>query len=178
MVRLAVVIAVAIALLSPAPVAPYPAALPHATFEDQDGRTIALADLRDRLTVIVYGRRAGLEHHVRWGKRLDGDLRSRGTYRAEDAPETRPVQILALAQMGGIPQAFRPLLRGLLRSHVEPGYSLWLDWDDRMSATFGSHDVVSTVVVVDRAGTVRLVVSGPPDGEPYREVSALLHRLL
>lgn len=178
MVRLAVVLGVALALLAPAAVAPHPASLPHAIFGDQEGRTLHFADLRGRVAVIVYGRRAGLEHHVRWGKRLDGDLRARGTYRPEDAPETRPIQIIAVAQMGGVPEAFRPALRGLLRSHVEPGYSLWLDWDDRMSATFGSRDLVSTVVVVDPAGAVRLVVSGLPDGEPYKAVRGLLDRLL
>lgn len=163
--------------LAPAGAAAHPAALPAASFEDQEGRTLDLADLRGRVAVIVYGRRAGLDDHVRWGRRLDADLRARGVYRAEDAPETRPVQILALAQMGGIPDVFRPMLRGILRQHVERPHSLWLDWDDRMSAAFGARDAASTVVVVDPAGRVRLVVSGPPDGEPYRAVRDLLARL-
>lgn len=155
----------------------HPSVLPAATFEDQDGRALDLADLRGRVAVIVYGRRAGLDDHVRWGRRLDGDLRARGVYRVGDTAESRPVQILALAQMGGIPETFRPMLRAILRQHVERGYSLWLDWDDRMSAAFGARDPASTVIVVDAGGRVRLVVSGPPEGEPYRAVSDLLARL-
>jgi hypothetical protein len=129
------------------------------------------------VVVIVYGGRSALEQHVAWGKRLDGDLRERGVYRPEDPPHTRPVQILALAQMGGIPEAFRSTLRTMLRPHVESGYSLWLDWEDSMSILFGARESVSTVVVADRQGAVRLVVSGPPQGEPYQAVSDLLRRL-
>lgn len=175
MIRLAVLVTSALLVVSLA--AAHPAALPPVSFEDQEGRTLDLAALRGRVAVIVYGRRAGLEHHVQWGKRVDGDLRARGVYRLEDAPEARPVQILAVAQMGGIPEPFRPMLRAVLRGRVERGYSLWLDWDDRMSALFGARESASTVVVVDRAGAVRLVVSGPPDGEPYRAVGELLAHL-
>lgn len=157
---------------------PYPAALPVVSFQDQEGRELALAALRGQVVVIVYGTRAGLEHHVAWGKRLDGDLRRRGVYREHDAPRSRAVQILALAQMGGVPGPFRPLIRGVMRGHVEAGHSLWLDWGDLMSTLFGASDSASTVVVADREGAVRLVVSGEPDGAPYRAVTELLHRLL
>ena len=177
MVRLSVLVGLALVLTSVAPAAPHPAALPAAAFQDQEGRTLDLADLRGRIAVIVYGGRAGIEHHVLWGKRIDGELRARGVYRMDDGPAARPVQILALAQMGGIPGIFRPLLRDLLRGRVERGYSLWLDWDDMMSRLFGANDPASTVVVVDRAGAVRLVVSGPPEGPPYKAVSDLLVRL-
>lgn len=178
MVRVALAVTAVLVLVASRGAVPHPAVMPPLTFEDQDGRKLALADLRGRVAIIVYGTRAGLEHHVVWGKRLDSDLRARHAYRAHDAPAARPVQILALAQMGGIPDAFRPVLRSLLRGHVETGYSLWLDWDDRMSALFGSREAISTVVVVDRAGAVRLVVSGPAEGDPYQAVTRLLDQLL
>lgn len=177
MVRFSVLLGLGLVLAGVAPAAPHPIALPAATFQDQEGRTLDLADLRGRVAVIVYGGRAGIDHHVLWGKRIDGELRARGVYRLDDEPATRPVQILALAQMGGIPGIFRPMLRDLLRGRVERGYSLWLDWDNMMSGLFGANDPASTVVVVDRAGTVRLVVAGPPDGPPYKAVSELLVRL-
>lgn len=88
------------------------------------------------------------------------------------------MQILALAQMGGIPEAFRSMLRGAIRPHVERGHSLWLDWTDHMSALFGARDPATTVVVADGQGAVRLVVSGPPEGDAYRAVSELVLRLL
>jgi hypothetical protein len=170
-------LAVVLPLLQTIPAGGQPSVLPGASFQDQDGRQLDLAALRGRVVVIVYGGRSALEQHLAWGKRLDGDLRERGVYRPEDPPQTRSVQILALAQMGGIPEAFRSMLRTMLRAHVEAGYSLWLDWDDRMSILFGTHESVSTVVVADRQGVVRLVVSGPPRGEAYRAVSDLLGRL-
>ena len=72
---------------------------------------------------------------------------------------------------------FRPMLRSLLRPHVEKGHSLWLDWDDLMSRLFGANEPASTVVVADRQGAVRLVVSGSPEGPVYQAVSELLRSL-
>ena len=155
-----------------------PEALPTAAFQDQEGKTLHLDALRGRVVVVVYGGRAGIEQHISWGKRLDAELRQRGVYRVEDPQDGRPVLILALAQMGGIPEPFRPMLRSLLRSRVERGYSLWLDWEDVMSRLFGVNEPVSTVVVADHAGAVRLVVSGPPEGSPYQAVSELLRSLI
>jgi hypothetical protein len=155
-----------------------PASLPAATFEDQDGKTLRLEALRGRIVVIVYGGRSGLDHHVTWGRRLDVELRDRGVYRLEDPYDGRPVVILAVAQMGGIPGPFRGLLQRYLRQHVDRGFSLWLDWEDLLKALFGGNEPVSTVVVADGAGSVRLVVSGPPAGAPYAAVSELLFSLL
>lgn len=163
---------------SSTPVATPLPALPAATFQDQEGRALELASLRGRVVVVVYGGRGGIDHHVAWGRRLDAELRTRGVYRSEDPETQRPVQILALAQMGGIPDAFRSMLRAAIRPHVERGYSLWLDWDDLMSRLFGASTRGSTVVVADRDGWVRLVVSGLPDGPSYQTVSDLLKTLL
>jgi len=168
--------AATVLLLAPAGAAGT-AELPAATFQDQDGHTLDLPSLRGRVVVIVYGTRDAVDQHVAWGKRIDGELLARGVYRMQDARERRPVQILALAQMGGIPEAFRGMLRAYLRLHVEKGYSLWLDWEDRMSALYGSHGDLATVVVADREGAVRLVVSGRPEGVAWRQVSELLRSL-
>jgi len=154
--------------------AAHPAVLPDVTLQDQDGRTLEFAALRGRAVVIVYGGRAGAEEHSLWGRRLDAELRRRGVYRAEDPETARRVHILAVAQMGSIPEAFRFLIRAAVRPKVEKGYSLWLDWDDRMTRAFGAHEPHSTVVVVDPEGTVRLVVGGPPTGP---QVEAVLQAL-
>jgi hypothetical protein len=154
-----------------------PPVLPGGSFEDQEGHTLQMESLQGTVVVIVYGARAGVDHHVAWGKRLDAELRDRGVYRLEDPPERRPVRILAVAQMGGIPSPFRSMLRAVLRQHVEKGFSLWLDWEDQMGKLFGAHDSLSSVVVADRAGAVHLVVVGEPGGEPYRSVSEMLRRL-
>jgi len=155
-----------------------PSALPDLAWQDQEGRALQLASLRGRVVVIVYGGRAGVEEHSAWGKRLDAELRERGVYRAEDPESGRPVRILAVAEMGGIPEAFRGLIRSAVRPGVEKGYSLWLDWDDRMKQLFGSHDPHSTVLVADREGTVRLVVGGPPTGAPLGAVLDLLRQVV
>lgn len=153
-------------------------ALPEIALQDQEGRTLHLAVLRGRVAIIVYGGRAGVDEHTAWGKRLDAELRQRGVYRADDAEATRPVRILAVAEMGGIPATFRPLIRAAVRPGVEKGYSLWLDWEDRMTRAFGTHEPHSTVLVVDREGTVLLVVGGPPQGAPLQRVLDLLRTLV
>jgi hypothetical protein len=153
-------------------------ALPELILQDQEGRTLQFAALRGRVAIIVYGGRAGVEEHSAWGKRLDAELRQRGVYRAEDAEAERPVRILAVAEMGGIPEAFRGLIRTAVRPGVEKSYSLWLDWEDRMTRAFGAHEPHSTVLVADREGTVLLVVGGPPSGAQLQAVLDLLRRLL
>ena len=177
MVRVIVAAAIGavVAMASGATAAPAP--LPAVTFQDQDGRVLDLTSLRGRVAVIVYGGRAGLERHVAWGRRLDANLRARGVYGESEPPAARPVWILAVAQMGRIPGAFREMLRAFIRPHVEAGHSLWLDWDNVLSTAFGGRDGDSTVLVADRAGEVQLVVGGPPEGETFRTVSAMLRRL-
>jgi len=155
-----------------------PAVLPDLALQDQDGRTLQFAALRGRVAIIVYGGRAGVEEHSAWGKRLDTELRQRGVYRADDAEAERPVRILAVAEMGGIPEAFRGMILAGVRPGVEKGYSLWLDWEDRMTRAFGAHEPHSTVLVADREGAVLLVVGGPPTGGPLQAVLDLLRTLL
>jgi hypothetical protein len=155
-----------------------PTALPDLTLQDQEGRTLQFAALRGRVAIIVYGGRAGVDEHSAWGKRLDTELRQRGVYRTDDAEADRPVRILAVAEMGGIPEAFRGMIRAAVRPGVEKGYSLWLDWEDRMTRAFGAHEPHSTVLVADHQGTVLLVVGGPPTGAPLQSVLDLLRRLL
>jgi hypothetical protein len=154
-----------------------PASLPALSLEDQDGNALHLAELRGRVVVIVYGARDGRDHHVEWGRRLHGEMIDRGLYRADDPPAQRPVRILAVAEMGGIPSAFRSVIRGLLRDHVPPGFSLYLDWEDRMSALFGAHRSLSTVVVGDRDGGVRLVTVGRPRDDMLRSIVEMVQRL-
>jgi len=177
MVRRRVVLAGLLALAASGMAGAGPATLPSLVFEDQEERKLDLDGLRGRTVVVVYGGRAGVEHHVAWGKRLDATLRARGVYRAEDPRGSRPVEILAVAQMGNAPKPVRPLVRAMLRGKVEAGYSLWLDWEGEMSRLFGDNDPASTVVVADRTGVVHLVVAGLPDGQPWDAVTAVLATL-
>jgi hypothetical protein len=154
-----------------------PAVLPTLTFQDQDGQTLHVDTLRGRVIVIVYGTRDGVDHHTEWGRRLHGEMIGQGVYRGEDPPDRRPVQILAVAQMGGIPPAFRTVIRSFVRGHIPAGFSLYLDWEDRMSALFGAHRSLSTVVVSGRDGTVRLVTTGLPKDETFRAVVEMIRRL-
>ncbi|RPI00095.1 MAG: hypothetical protein EHM71_17810 [Zetaproteobacteria bacterium] len=178
MVRALVVLPLLLLVLASGAPAVASTTLPDLTLQDQEGRTLELSSLRGQVVVVVYGGRAGVEEHSAWGKRLDADLRERGVYRAEDPEGVRPVRILAVAEMGGIPETFRPLIRAAVRPGVEKGYSLWLDWEDRMARSFGAHEPHSTVLVADRDGSVRLVVGGPPSGAPWQQVVQLLRKLV
>jgi hypothetical protein len=177
MVGRRLVLGLALGLLVTGGAGARPPVLPRLVLEDQEERKLDLDELRGRTVIVVYGGRAGVERHVRWGRRLDASLRARGVYRAEDPPLSRPVEILAVAQMGNPPKPLRGMVRALLRQKVETGYSLWLDWDGELSRLFGDHDPASTVVVADRDGSVQLVVAGLPDGQPWEQVTAVLARL-
>ena len=95
-----------------------PSALPDLALQDQEGRALQFASLRGRVVVIVFGGRAGVEEHSAWGKRLDAELKERGVYRAEDPESGRPVRILAVAEMGGIPEAFRTIIRTAIHGSI------------------------------------------------------------
>ena len=177
MVRRLLLLALVLPLLQAAPASGHASVLPSASFEDQDGRQLDLAAMRGRVVVIVYGGRSALAQHVAWASGSTATCASAACI--DRTSLRRPGRCRSWrSPMGGIPEAFRSMLRAMLRARVESGYSLWLDWDDRMSLLFGAHESVSTVVVADQQGVVRArVVSGPPQGEPYRAVSALLRHL-
>jgi hypothetical protein len=175
MVRIGVVVA---ALASVLAVNDNATTLPALLLQDQAGRPLNLADLRGRVVVIVYGTRAGVDDHIAWGRRLDRGLAAHGAYDPEGEPARRPVRILAVAQMGGIPAGFRTIVRTAVRPHVPSDFSLWLDWDDRMSALFGASGTQSSVVVADRAGHVRLVTTEPPTEPAVARVLDVVRSLL
>jgi hypothetical protein len=152
-----------------------PLTLPSLSLQDQEGRRLDLRDLRGRVVVIVYGTRDRVDEHIGWGRRLEQALIAHGAYRATDSAEDRPVRILALAQMGGVPSAFRTIIRTVVRRHTPGDFSLWLDWDDRMRAHFGDGGAASSVVIADRASRVRLVTTEPPtDAAVAHVVGAVL----
>lgn len=176
MVRVGVLVAGLLAVavhLSAAPLT-----LPSLSLRDQEGRRLDLRDLRGRVVVIVYGTRDRVDDHIGWGRRLEQAMIAHGAYRAIDARADRPVQILALAQMGGVPSGFRAIIRTVVRQHVPADFSLWLDWDDRMRALFGDGGPASSVVVADRAGHVRLVTTEPSNDTAVAHVVDVVLALL
>jgi hypothetical protein len=177
MVRVTVLI-IAVLLAGAGQPAAAPVMLPPLALEDQQGRRLDLGDLRGRVVVIVYGTRARVEDHIAWGRRLETGMIERGVYHAEDPPEQRPVRILALGQMGGIPSTFRPIIRTVVREHTPADFSLWLDWEDRMSVFFGAERARSSVVVADRTGHVRLVTTGASSDVAVARVVEVVLRLL
>jgi hypothetical protein len=155
-----------------------PVILPSLSLHDQEGRRLDLRDLRGRVVVIVYGTRDRVDEHIGWGRRLEQALIARGAYRATDTAADRPVRILALAQMGGIPPGFRSIIRTVVRQHTPVDFSLWLDWDDQMRAHFGDGGAASSVVVADRGGRVRLATTQPASDEAVAHVVGVVFALL
>jgi hypothetical protein len=152
--------------------------LPPLILHDQEGRRLDLRDLRGRVVLIVYGTRDRVDEHIGWGRRLERAMIAHGAYRATDGAEDRPVRILALAQMGGVPAGFRTIIRTVVRQHTPAEFSLWLDWDDQMRALFGDGGTASSVVVADRAGRVRLVTTEPPSDAAVAHVVGMVVTLL
>jgi hypothetical protein len=168
----------ALLLLTAVAMANVPATLPPLVFEDQDGRTVRLDALRGQVVVIVYGNRDAMDASTAWGRRLEADLRAQEDHAPGDPPpERRTVRLLALAQMGGIPEPLRPMLRSLLRAATPADFSLWLDWDDRMGRLFGAHHERPSVVVADGHGDVRLVIVGTAEGARWDAVADMMRRL-
>jgi hypothetical protein len=168
--RALLTLALAVTLLGARPTDVRGVTLPPLALEDQEGRTLSLDALRGRVAVIVYGTRQAVQESIVWGRRLQTEVR-------EGAGAGGPMEIVAVAQMGGVPEPFQGLVRAYLRRRTPAGFSLWLDWQDRLGALFGRHDDLPTVVVADRAGTVRLVVAGHAHGAEWDAVTDLVRRL-
>jgi hypothetical protein len=164
--RTILTLALAAGLLMTVPGGAAAGSLPPLALQDQEGRTLSLGDLRGRAAVIVYGTRHAVEESITWGRRLQTEMN-----------QARELQILAVAQMGGIPAAFHGVVRAHLRRRTPAAFSLWLDWDDALSATFGRHEALPTVVVADRRGEVQTVVAGRAQGASWDAVADVVRRL-
>jgi hypothetical protein len=165
--RALLILALALAMAWPAPTPG--ATLPLLALEDQEGRTLSLEALRGRVAVIVYGTRDAVDESIVWGRRLQTEV---------GAPAgAAGLEIVAVAQMGGIPEPFHGLLRAYVRRRTPATFSLWLDWHDRLSAAFGHQAALPTVVVADREGEVRLVIAGHARGAPWDAVADVVRQL-
>ena len=140
--------------------------LPPLALEDQEGRTLSLHDLHGRGAVIVYGTRHAVDESIVWGRRLQTELN-----------EAQELQIVAVAQMGGVPGPFRGLVRAFVQQRTPAGFSLWLDWQDRLSTLYGHHQALPTIVVADRRREVRMVLAGRAHGASWDAVADLVRRL-
>ena len=127
--------------------------------------------------MIVYGTRDGIDHHVEWGRRIHGELIGHGLYRADDPPEQRPVRILAMAQMGGIPLAFRPIIRTFVRGQTPNGLLALARLGESNERTLWRPSLDLHDVVSDRAGGVRLVTSDGRGRDMLRVVVEMIRRL-
>lgn len=69
------------------------------------------------------------------------------------------------------------MLRSIVRANTPPDFSLWLDWDDRLSRLFGASPGASTVVVANRHSGVQLVTVGTAEGARWNAVVDMIRRL-
>lgn len=146
-------------------------------FEDQFERENALADLRGRVVILVYGDRKGTEASRELGEKLHvlfhptaagqppAKARVAPVAPLAGVPAGKPspdVVIQAVACTGKVPSPVRALIRtGLKRDAADT--PVWLDFGTVMADTFGLRDGEPNLVLFDAHGRLRLKVNGTPD---------------
>jgi hypothetical protein len=156
--------------------------------EDQFAKSHKLTDLRGDVVVLVFSDRGGAEASRALGAKLHVEFHptaqglapaeaARAPVRplpgwpaAEPTPEAR---FIAIAVIGDVPSAVRPMVRFRFRQ-VAPDAAILLDMQDAMRKQFKVVPDVPNVAVLDKAGRLRLTASGELNDTNYRRLVAAI----
>jgi hypothetical protein len=135
--------------------------------EDVDGQRVSLGELRGLPALVVYAGRLGAAAALRIGVELEARL-------GGGAADPR-ARVVPVACLGEVPR----FLRGFARSQVRQaaaGVAVWIDFERALEQTFGMHEALANVAVLDAAGRVAGVTAG--EGTACIDaVTALMNRL-
>lgn len=160
-------------------------------FEDQFERANALADLRGRVVILVYGDKKGTEASRELGEKLHvlfhptaagqppAKARVAPVAPLQGVPAGKPspdVVVQAVACTGKVPGPVRSLIRVGLKKDA-PDTPVWLDFGTVMADTFGMRDGQPNLVLFDAHGRLRLKVNGTPDRATFDKLLQVAQNL-
>ncbi|MGD9647137.1 MAG: hypothetical protein AB7U73_15610 [Pirellulales bacterium] len=167
------------------------AAKPVLEMQDQFAKPRKLSDLRGDVVVLVFSDRGGAEASRALGAKLHVEFHPQAQglppAQAAQAPvrplpnwpaaEPQPeARLVAVAVIGEVPSALRPMVRFRFRQ-VAPEGAIWLDMHDTMRKQFRVVPDVPNVAVLDKQGQVRYTTSGSLDAAGYQQLVAAIDAL-
>ncbi len=164
---------------------------PVVVMEDQFARPHKLSDLRGELVVLVFSDKAGAESSRELGAKLHVHYHPSAAGQepaiAAQAPPapipnwppqlaTPDVKMIAIAVIGEVPNALKPMVRGRFRK-VAPDGTIWLDFTDTMRKQFQVVPGVANVAVIDKRGQLRFTIAGNLEPQNYAQLTTVIDKL-
>jgi hypothetical protein len=171
--------------------APEKVIMPAVVLDDQFDHCHNLRALRGDVVVLVYGGRLVSEANKTLGSQLHAAFHpaAQGLPPAEarKAP-VRPVagappgarspevRVVMLACVGELPGFTRGAIRAAFRAS-SPDVPVWLDFQDQVKQQFGLAPGLPNAAVLDTAGRLRCIATGPLTPEEFSQVATLIEVL-
>ncbi len=171
--------------------APEKTIMPAVVLDDQFERCHTAAALRGDVVVFVYGdqdstdanKTLGNDLHVAFHPTAQGkppaEARKAPVRPVEGAPpgtRSPEVRVVQAASVGDVAAVVRSAIRAAFRDS-SPDVPVWLDFQDQLKDQCGFNPGVSNVAVLDTAGRLRCVATGPLTAEQAAQVTAAIESL-
>ena len=136
-------------------------------FTDQYEHTWQLSEMRGSVVVLIAGDRVGNKYNGTWE-------------RAVRARYQRQVKIVPVANLASVPGFMHGFVRGkfISKDPAHPNGSVLLDWKGTVAKTFGFHDDLANVYVIDQEGVFRYAGSGQGRGAELEPLFQVVDGLL
>ncbi len=137
------------------------------TLTDQYEHTWQLSDLRGSVVVLIAGDRVGNKFNGAWARAISGRYQ-------------RQVKTVAVANLAGVPGFLHGFIRGkfVSKDPAHPNGPILLDWKGVIPKTFGFHDDLTNVYVIDREGVFRYTGSGQGTDAEFEPLFHVLDALV
>jgi hypothetical protein len=129
------------------------AAAPFFSLSDQYDKTLQLTDLRGSLLVLIDADRTGNEFNGAWVRPL---------VTRYNTPQLRKIRVVQVAHLASAPGFMRNFIKGkfISKDSAHPNGPVLLDWQGIVAKSYGFHENVSNIYVVDAEGILRFTTSG------------------
>ena len=158
---------------------------------DQFGEEHAIADLRGRVIVLVYGDRKSADANRALGEWLHVAFHPTAQGQPPKVAKLAPVKPLEghtserpgpevvavpVAVVGKVPGIVAGIIRRQIRCG-SPEVPIWLDLQDDMRELFGVKPGVSNVAVIDCQGRLRYTATGPLPSDQQMQLARVIEGL-
>ena len=141
---------------------------PDFTIADQYDHPVRLSSLRGKPVLVIYGDRVGSSFMGAWARAVKTETAAAG------------VDVIEAANLKTVPGFMHAYVKHKFlgkNAKGDPASPVLLDWDGRIASTYGFHDGLTNVYVIDAQGTFRFWAAGKGTAEETRPLAEVLQAL-